>query len=88
MFKLLARNKTIPADLLASKLYDEESFYRAFIHDIRSSELFDESTPGVSCNCLSVPVNCTLLLSAGANTSSTVKSLLQRWTFRFGPSTT
>jgi phosphatidylserine/phosphatidylglycerophosphate/cardiolipin synthase-like enzyme len=38
MFKLLTRAKTIPTDLLTSRLHDEESFYRAFIQDIRSSE--------------------------------------------------
>ena len=38
MFTLLARNKTITVDLLTSKLHDEDSFYKAFIHDIRSSE--------------------------------------------------
>ena len=38
MFNLLTRNKPAPIDLLTSTLHDEESFYRAFIHDIRSAE--------------------------------------------------
>lgn len=35
MFKLLVRNKIPPADLLTSKLYDETTFYQAFLRDLR-----------------------------------------------------
>jgi phosphatidylserine/phosphatidylglycerophosphate/cardiolipin synthase-like enzyme len=32
------RNNSPPSDLLTSSLYDEQTFYRAFIHDLKSAK--------------------------------------------------
>lgn len=38
MYNLLKRTKINPTDLLTSKLYDEKSFYKAFIKDLKHAK--------------------------------------------------
>lgn len=35
MFNLLKRTKINPAEILTSKMYDEKSFYQAFLRDLK-----------------------------------------------------
>ena len=50
MFRLIRHSKVLSPDLVNSQLYDEHSFYEAFIHDLRrsKSEVIIES-PYITC---------------------------------------
>ena len=45
LLRLLRRNRTDPSPLLSSRLFDDQSFYTSFLHDLRGSrkEVFLES---------------------------------------------